>query len=277
MLNLLRSDIYKIFKRMSFYICLLVSVVSAGYGAWTFEETVKNMYKQRFGGYASLYGLDFDSMTAKDLGITAWAVLNQSVPFALTMSAIFITIFLGAEFNSGMCKSVILRGKGKVSYYFSKLISLMIVPIIYTVVMCGVNFGVGAYKFQGVDWNNEYIDAYFIPLGWFMLVAFTWVSLLCMICFLCRSSGFSMAINLGLLTKVIPLAIIAFVTYVSKQWFNVIDVKYDEYWFGDYDALFLSGQGSSGDEMMKYVYTLCGWFFVPIIIGALCFKKREIK
>lgn len=280
MLNLLKSDMYKIFKRMSFYVCLILSLLSAAYTVWTFEDTVKNMYKQQYGAYASMLGLDFDSMTAKDLGITAWSVFSQSASTAILMSVIFITIFLSAEFESGMCKTVILRGKGRISYYFSKLISSATVLLIYALSMCGLSFVLGAYRYQGAEWKEEYLKDYIIPLGWFALVAITWVSILCMICFLCRSSGFSMAINLGLAT-IIPTAIIAAVAYIAMSWFNVpfknSVTMIGKYWVGSYGNVHLSVAEMSNDDMMTFIYTLCGWFFVPLIIGLLSFKQREIK
>lgn len=276
MLNLLKSDMYKIFKRMSFYVCLILSLISAGYTVWTFEDTVKNMYKKQYGAYASMLGLDFDSMTAKDLGITAWSVFSQSVANAILLSAIFVTIFLTSEFGSGMCKNVILRGKGRISYYFSKMISSITVPIIYTIAICGVSFAIGAYRYQGAEWKEEYLKDYIIPLGWFALVTISWISIICMICFLCRSSGFSMAINLGLVT-ILPGAIILAIVYAAKAWFNVTNIDFAKYWIGSYSSVSMYAGDLPNDEMMTMIYTLCGWFFVPMIIGILSFKHREIK
>lgn len=276
MLGLLKSDMYKIFKRMSFYVCLVLSLLSAGYTVWTFEDSLRNMYKQQYGAYASMLGLDFDSMTAKDLGITAWSVFSQSVSTAILMSVIFITIFLSSEFGSGICKAIILRGKSRVAYYLSKLISSITVPLIYSIAMCGISFAIGAYRYQGAEWKEEYLNDYIIPLGWFALVTIAWVSIICMVCFLCRSSGFSMAVNLGLAT-IIPAAIILAITYAAKSWFNVTNIEFAKYWVGNYGNVHLSGSDMSNDDIMTLIYTLCGWFFVPLIIGFLSFKQREIK
>ena len=94
MLSLLRSDIYKMFKRISFYVCMFLAALSTGYSTWIHEQTIKAQIKQQYVQYAAFMNLDdiysqIDSMTGKDLGITAWSVLFNNLPIIITFAAIF--------------------------------------------------------------------------------------------------------------------------------------------------------------------------------------------
>ena len=149
------------------------------------------------------------------------------------------------------------------------------IPIIYSIVACGVNFGIGSYRWQGVDWKQEYVDTYLIPFGWFLLVAIAWQSVLCMTSFICQSSGFAMAVNLGLIT-LIPPAILMVIGYISTNWFNKSDIQYSEYWIGTYNTICLYGE-IRNDLLTPLVWTISCWFIIPIIIGTICFSRREIK
>jgi len=281
MFSLLKSDIYKMFKRMSFYVCMFLAALSAGYSTWIHENTVKEGIKQQYARFAAFMNLDdlyaqIDAMSGKDLGITAWSVLLNSLPTVITFAAIFFTIFISSEFSSGMCKAVIIRGKSKLSFYFSKLISGALIPIIYSIVVCGVNFGIGSYKWQGFEWKQEYVDNYLIPLGWFLLVSIAWQSLLCMTSFICQSSGFSMTVNLGLIT-LIPPAILMVLEYVSANWFNKKDIPFEQYWLGTYNTICSTGHPVPNDTLTPLIWTVSCWFVIPIIIGIICFRRREIK
>jgi len=286
MLSLLKSDIYKMFKRMSFYVCMFLAALSAGYSTWTYEQTLKAQMKYRYmqmmGGFGnpSEISAQIDSMSGKDLGITAWSVLTTNLSLVITLSAIFLTIFISAEFSSGMCKAVLIRGKHKISFYLSKLLSCSLVPIIYSLVVCGLNFGIGASRWQGYEWKPEYVDSYLIPLGWFLLVTIAWTSLLCCIAFICRGSGLSMAFNLGLVTLV-PSAILLFLQYIAEHWFNKTDIPFSKYWIGSYDQIYTWGQGAEGkisqDVIPSLIWSLSCWFLIPTILGILYFNRREVK
>lgn len=284
MLSLLKSDIYKIFKRMSFYVCMLLVALAAGYNTWTQEQTMKMQYKAQFSRYAAFMDVSemyakIDAMSGKELGITAWSVLMNSLPYVITFSGIFLTIFISSEFSSGMCKALLIRGKNRISVYISKLISCSLVSIIYSLVVCALNFGIGASKWQGYEWKNEYLNDYIIPFGWFLLVAITWQALLCMTTFICRGSGMSMAVNLGLIT-LIPPAILLGLKYIANSWFNKSDIPFSDYWLGNYDQICLwgiQGEKLTSETINPLIWTLVCWFIVPTLIGMLVFKRREIK
>ena len=287
MLSLLKSDIYKIFKRMSFYICMLLAALSSGYSTWVQEQTIKGQMKQRYahmmGGFmdpSEMYA-SIDALSGKDLGLSAWSVsMNNLSSSVITFGAIFLTIFISAEFSSGMCKAVLIRGKNKISFYFSKLISCCLIPIMYSLIVCGINFGIGASKWQGYEWKPEYVDAYLIPFGWFLLVTVAWTSLLCFVAFICRGSGLSMAVNLGLITLV-PPAILLGLQYIAEHWFNKADIPFSKYWIGSYNQIYAWGQGAEGkisqDAIAGLIWSLSCWFLIPTILGILYFNRREVK
>ena len=284
MLSLLKSDIYKIFKRMSFYVCMLLVALAAGYSTWTQEQTMKMQYKAQFSRYAAFMDVSemyakIDAMSGKEMGITAWSVLMNSLPSIVTFSGIFLTIFISSEFSSGMCKALLIRGKNRISFYLSKLISCSLVSIIYSLVVCALNFIIGASKWQGYEWKSEYLNDYIIPFGLFLLVAITWQALLCMTTFICRGSGMSMAVNLGLMTLIPPAILLGF-NYIATTWFNKTDIPFSDYWVGSYNQVCLwgvQGEKFTSETINPLIWTLVCWFIVPTLMGILVFKRREIK
>ena len=285
MLSLLKSDIYKMFKKMSFYVCMFFVALSAGYSTWTQEKTIKDQYRMyasrmaMFGDPKEMYE-QIDAMSGKDLGISAWSVLPNGLGAIITFSALFLTMFVSSEFSSGMCKALLIRGKSRIAVYISKLMSCILIPITYSLVALGINFGIGASRWQGWEWKDEYLNTYLIPIGWFLLVAITWQSLLCMTTFIFRGSGSSMAVNLGLVT-LIPPAILLGLHYIATNWFNKNDIPFSDYWLGSYNTVYLFGKQGNGafssDVITSIVWTLSCWFIVPIVIGLVTFNRREIK
>lgn len=272
MIGMLRSEIYKLFKKKSFYICALISMVLVSLIIWTYEWQVN---EQLAAQYASL-GIPFDGIDLKRMGYTAWNALELFAQGSSigVLSAIFSSIFVCSEFSSGAIKNLAIRGKNRFVMYFSKLVMCMLVPIIYVLLSAGTAYLVGSYLWNSGEWKSQYVDSILIPIGLNTLVQVIFQSIFVMIGYLLRSSGWAMALNFGIAGGIIPSLMIAGVNYISKNWFGIKDVILYKYWLGAYE-----GRGwPLADDVKSYIiWVLLAYLIIPSVIGSIVFWKREIK
>ena len=272
MIRMLRSEIYKLFKKKSFYICVLISMVLVGLTIWTYEWQVNDQLGSQ---YASL-GLPFEGIDLKRMGYTAWNALELFAQGSSVgiLCAIFSSIFVCSEFSSGAVKNLAIRGKNRFIMYFSKLIVCMLVPIIYVILSAGTAYLVGSYLWNAGEWKNQYLDSILIPIGLNTLVHMVIQSLFVMIGYLLRSSGWAMALNFGIASGVVPSLMIAGANYISKNWFGIQNIVLSRYWIGFYE-----GRGwPLADDVKSYiVWLFLAYLIIPSIIGSIIFWKREIR
>ena len=272
MIGMLRSEIYKLFKKKSFYICGLISMVLIGLTVWTYEWQVNDQLGAQ---YAQL-GIPFDGIDLKRMGYTAWNALEifaQGSNIGL-LCAIFSSIFVCSEFSSGAIKNLAIRGKNRFIMYFSKLIVCMLVPIIYVLFSALSAYLVGAYIWSAGEWKNQYVDSILIPIGLNTLVQVILQSVLVMIGYLLRSSGWAMALNFGIASGVVPALMMAGVNYISRNWFGITNVVLSKYWIGFYE-----GKAWPLEDSIKscIIWVFLAYLIIPSIIGSIVFWKREIK
>ena len=80
MLGMIKSEVYKLFNKKSFYVCALILMGLAGLGAWFFENT----YFQRL-------GIPVIEGAMKQMGFTAWDAVRYGAGFdnIIIMNSIF--------------------------------------------------------------------------------------------------------------------------------------------------------------------------------------------
>ena len=183
MIGMLKSEIYKLFTRRSFYVCGIILLALVAINVWTTEAQL--CYDYHIDG-----GLDL-----KKFGFSGIDGIMQGLPllakWGATIISIFSSTFVCSEFSSGMVKNFAVRGKNKFIMYFSKLIACLFVPIIYTLLSVLVSYAIGAFLWSPGEWKDAYVNSLLIPFGFFVLIQVVFQSIFVMVGYIIESSGWS--------------------------------------------------------------------------------------
>lgn len=255
MLNVLKSDFYKLMRRKSFYICGLIS----GLFGIALVVLVNNLYPN-----------------AKDFGYNGINSMSAGLGQVTLLTTIFLSMFIPAEFAYGTIKNMASRGISRASLYISKLIMGIFTIITYTLftALCGfvsgsIMWGVGEFK------NDEFLDILKI-FGLFLLAEICLQSVFIMVGFLIRHTGGTVATNLGVL-YVIGVILFPIIDYVVKTWeWLGYTITSSDYWVGTYVQTFLDLEVEQ-DLINKGIWVCLVYFVVSTAIGIFTFHKRDIK
>jgi len=264
MLGTIRSEIYKLFNKKSFYVCALILMALAGISVWGYKELL-----------ASQYRISSDFLNLKEMGFTGWDGIKIGVGNVLIINSIFTSIFVSYEFSSGMNKNLAIRGKNRFVMYFSKMIVSMLIPVLYTLLSALTSYAIASHLWNTSSWDQKYIDSIIIPIGVFVLVQMAYQSIFVMVGYLSKSSGWATAINFALSSAILTTLIIGGIDHVLNSWFGIEESVF-KYWIGRFSSVYY--EYPLKDEIAKvFPWVVSSYFVVPAIIGSFVFWKREIK
>ena len=255
MLNILKSDFYKLIRRKSFYVCGLI----AGLFGIILVVLLNNLYPD-----------------AKDFGFNGINSMSFGLGQITLLVTIFVSMFVPSEFAYGTIKNMASRGISRVSVYISKLITAVFTAVVYTLftALCGfisgsIMWGVGEFK------TDEFLDILKL-FGLFLLAEICLQSVFVMIGFIIRHTGGTVATNLGLY-YVVEVVLFPIIDYVVKTWAWLgYSIKSSEYWVGTYVQKFME-MNLSQDFINKGIIVCLVYFAVSTAIGIFTFYKRDIK
>jgi ABC-type transport system involved in multi-copper enzyme maturation permease subunit len=221
----------------------------------------------------SQYGIP--DLDLKLLGYNAFFVVAGGAASVGLVSSIFSSLFISNEFSAGVVRTVILRGINRFYFYFSKLIVVISVPIIYTILSCGAAFAAGCYLWGMGEPEKNTILGIAKSLGMFLMVETALHSLYVMVAFLVRSTGAAVASNLALVIPIISGMLIWLINFILLKWFN-IQHDVGEYWIGNHSGIFQS-MHFTRDFVIKISVISASYLVLTSLIGGLSFWKRDIK
>ncbi|WP_232050957.1 ABC transporter permease [Arabiibacter massiliensis] len=166
MANILRMDLYRLVHGKSLWIFLAVIVVLAAAGAGTmavvtdpaFIDSLKVAYTNSAPASVNI-GFSSPSPSASDLaeadaavallaqGMTAEALIGNVFLGGGGLSclfAVFVAIFLAAEFESGFSKNVFTVQPNRFTYLAARTIEILILAVLFTVLMIAATFATAA-------------------------------------------------------------------------------------------------------------------------------------
>jgi ABC-2 type transport system permease protein len=261
-LNLIISDFYKLFKRKSFYICALIAIALSAINVFTLSFQMGMQY-------------GIPDLDLKLLGYNAFFVVSGGAASVGLVSSIFSSLFISGEFSAGVVRTVILRGVNRFYFYFSKLIAVLSVPIIYTILSCGTAFAAGCYLWGMGDPDKSTIISIAKSLGMFLMIQIAIHSLYVMVSFLVRSTGAAVASNLAIVLPVVSGMLIWLIDYILLKWFNV-QCNVGDYWVGNHTLIFQSMHFAK-DFVIRMSIVSASYLVLSSLIGSFTFWKRDIK
>ena len=122
MLNLIRSDLYKVFHMKSFWICGIIPALSAFMVILTAEENAV-MYIEEIVGFSGS-------------------------PFLTLLTSIFIAFFIGSEYKRGYIKNIAGNLPDRAMLFVSKMVIILIVNLIYFAVLFIFSLAVDSIFFE---------------------------------------------------------------------------------------------------------------------------------
>lgn len=278
MLNLLKSDFYKLFRMKSFYVCCIVSAVIAII-TMVSTASLNNMYES-VGGMVGSQIINLENVFYSILCPTGdWFILI----------IIGISVFVTVEYNAGTLKNIAARGFKRENIFLSKMIVCVVEAIMIALVFA-VSCIISGIFMLGIP-SNGFSDGFwgeiFAVYGVDILVLIGYTSFVTMIAYLIRTNGGTIAISLCM-HYLIPVVIMMFnVTTLMSA--NNTDsdmeklVSYSTNQYGDMAYYWIGTLGETVPESYRngtiYIPILVALAYIVVtsVLGMFVFKKRDIK
>lgn len=208
MINLMRSEFYKLWRSRAFQICCLVVIAGTLLNLLTYFFTYQLINENP--DMLAAQGLDSFLSNVPELAALEGLYENLSgiglLPFSLggsTMQiilAIFSSIFIVGEFSSGTIKLNIARGYSRAQLYFSKYFIILVTAACYILLAVLTNFIGGCLLWEVGSIPDDFAVKLLSYLGTNLLLHAALAAFLTFVSFTFPSIGLSIAINVGVLS-----------------------------------------------------------------------------
>ncbi|WP_195267893.1 ABC transporter permease subunit [Eubacterium sp. 1001713B170207_170306_E7] len=288
MLNLLRSDFFKLFKAKSFRVCMILCValmafVTVGqlYSADLFSsmspaalQESENRIEEN-----NRFGIRFGlSNNSENLAKTIEAMQNYNantfIETALggsvttILMAVFISLYIGADFRDGTLRNTVSKGFKRRDIYLSKLITVMAATLLLIALVI-----LSAVLFSGICWGFGSLDPQAVCLLAYRLFLQTLLhlglaSFFVMTAVFIRQTGPAVAVNICLL-----IFVTAFLSVGNT--FHGTDFNLITLWIAEaLNSLDFSTVNSL--VVIQTISLMVVYILVPTLLGIAVFKKRDI-
>ena len=209
MLNVLKSDLYKLFRSRALYICLLAAVLFILIVPFSLEALQNMMKTMSPEDMAIIEQTSESGVQGMNVGLSSTTLLSEeplsgqwylgnvySGNTLLLVLVIFISIFVSAEFSHGTIKNIASKGVSRSKIYLSKLLTVMIVTAIFSLVLAAVGTLAASCMWGFGPVSGEVIWQCIRLVLMQTLLHIALVSFFMMICFIMKNSGAAISINI---------------------------------------------------------------------------------
>lgn len=266
MLNLLKSDFYKLKKSKAFWICTALCIV---FGIIMVVAIKMDLTKE-----LAIPNMDNpEYVQALEMSLNAsgvWA-LGYFLPLGLNMVlvGVFIAIFISTEFGYGTMKNTLSRGADRVKVFLSKIIVcscssvVMLIMFMLAVLVAGsVTWG---YDPQGTATFSNMLSMVLLQI--LLMLAYT--ALFTFISMTMRSNGGAIAANILCATMATYLF-----TALSMLFGGKVDLN--NYWIGGAVSKLATVTPAAGDVVQGIIIAIA-WGIASIALGTTLFRKLDVK
>lgn len=280
MLNLLRSELYKMTRSKSFWVCLIVCAGLAILSAISIYASISMMDQMLgsaslTGGGTDLFGkMGIDAFQqVADLGKQAsglwFGVYAISTQYFQIVAAIFVSIWIGGEFKTGTIRFPVSKGFDRISVYGAKLLVAVIASELFMAVHMAVSWAAGSVIWGVGSLEGVHLGRLAAMLGVQALLTMALASLFVLLATLFRSSGASVAVNICLL--MFSSLLIAFLDLLADS-----KVHFGKYWILQMQTDLSTLTPAAGDVLQGLVTGIL-YLVATAAIGCLVFRKRDIR
>lgn len=274
MLNIIRADLYRIFRGKALYITfgVLIAFIVLQSIAGT-GNIGMNMGSVSGETEAEMLSNALDEMTkiTKADGMSAPFVMAGVAANLVYFLIPLIICFVGTDFSSSAVKNVLARGVSRKKYYFAKLIPLLFLTVLMQVfnlflplIVASIRNGFGGKL--TLDWLVSVLKVYGIQT--LLMLAITCVGVF--IVFLTKKTASIVALFIAFL--MVPTLIFYILGMISSKLENLIN--YDV--VTNINLMANINELPSGDIIRAFL--MCAFYIIAgTVAGLVIFKKSDIK
>ena len=262
MVNILKSDFYKLSKNKAFWICTLLSATVAVLVVVAMQAGINRAMGNVQGGPITAIMADM---------VSGAGVLTIAIPmgFHLIFIAVFVSVFVASEFQTGTIKNVLSRGAGRTEVFFSKFITTIVASLIMlTAFVLGVI--ITGTVLWGFDPNNQItILGFIIMLSLQSLTIIAFAALFTFTSMTLRGTGGAVAANVISVTMASTL--FTAVSLLLPGDFNLSD-----YWL-EWGVSNLATYAPASADVIQGIIIAVIWGVMSLVVGAMLFNKQDIN
>ena len=281
MLNLIRSDIFKLRKAKYFWILLFINILLAVGTVYLLDFTYKlagdSMEAQLTQEQAALDDAGMNvSVEGIPTGHDQLSASGQLLTFfagnTTLLMSVLISLFVGSEFNNGTVKIIASRNYSRLKIYLSKLLVGILASILFPRVFALPATLTATALWGFGDVSGSYASQLLLKGALELLLGASYVSLFVMFSILIRQSGGSLAANICFLeftSLLVTLGEVLIHHFLDRT------VTLSDY-LPDMCMSALTQDPDRGTLMRAALVGSC-FLLVPAVLGAASFRKRDIK
>lgn len=281
MLNLIRSDIFKLRKAKYFWILLFINILLAVGTVCLLDFTYKlagdSMEAQLTQEQAALDDAGMNvSVEGIPTGHDQLSTSSQMLTFfagnTTLLMSVLISLFVGSEFNNGTVKIIASRNYSRLKIYLSKLFVGILASVLFTLVFVLAATLTATALWGFGDVSGSYASQLLLKGALELLLGASYVSLFVMFSFLIRQSGGSLAANICFLeftSLVVTLGEMLIHHFLGRT------VTLSDY-LPDMCMTALTQNPDRNTLLRAALVGVC-FLLVPTLVGAANFRKRDIK
>ena len=281
MLNLIRSDIFKLRKAKYFWILLFINILLAVGTVYLLDFTYKlagdSMEAQLTQEQAALDDAGMNvSVEGIPTGHDQLSASGQLLTFfagnTTLLMSVLISLFVGSEFNNGTVKIIASRNYSRLKIYLSKLLVGILASILFTLVFVLAATLTATALWGFGDVSGSYASQLLLKGALELLLGASYVSLFVMFSFLIRQNGGSLAANICFLeftSLVVTLGEMLIHHFLGRT------VTLSDY-LPDMCMTALTQNPDRNTLLRAALVGVC-FLLVPTLVGAANFRKRDIK
>ena len=281
MLNLIRSDIFKLRKAKYFWILLFINILLAVGTVYLLDFTYKlagdSMEAQLTQEQAALDDAGMNvSVEGIPTGHDQLSASGQLLTFfagnTTLLMSVLISLFVGSEFNNGTVKIIASRNYSRLKIYLSKLLVGILASILFTLVFVLAAPLTATALWGFGDVSGSYASQLLLKGALELLLGASYVSLFVMFSILIRQSGGSLAANICFLeftSLLVTLGEMLIHHFLGRT------VTLSDY-LPDMCMTALTQNPDRNTLLRAALVGVC-FLLVPAVLGAASFRKRDIK
>lgn len=266
MANLLKSNFYRLFRSRAFYICAIVYT-----GLMSLSVLMLKLLDNLNEG---LSGDVVSSFPYKD-GIS-FGIMHFSDGEVLLFLAVFVSIFVTAEYTYGTMKNIVSKGFEKHKIYLSYVITLTVAAYIMIAVCFLITTITGSIVTGSIgSFNGPFLLKTLRSVVIEMLLHSAITSVFVMIAMSIRSNGGVIAINICIL--MFGNLIYGILNLIVQNLLK-IDTELNFMDYGLQSNIYEAGNTLlNGGEIIKPILVGLCFFVVSTALGIIAFRKSDVK
>lgn len=201
MLNMLRADLYGLKKSRALLYMVLVGAAIITVLTFVFKHEIDNGVLNSPQGISpemDIFGVSLVGLRKIPGAIDVAFRIAGKGDFIPLMIAVFVCIYTTNEFSYGTIKNILAVGNKKMSFYFSKLITISLSSVIIFLSIVLAAFAAGSFLF-GFGSKISDVARLFQTLALQLLLHTAYASIFFMIAALIKNTGVSIAVSVGAL------------------------------------------------------------------------------